>query len=69
MLPLLKQDLTKKLFIAGKQDVMLPETVLSEDAASGGFNFISINNASHFVTFDQPESVAGLIEDFTRHKS
>lgn len=69
MLPLLKQDLTKKLFIAGKQDVMLPETVLSEDAASGGFNFISINNASHFVTFDQPESVAGLIEDFMRQKT
>lgn len=67
MLPLLKLDLTKKLFIAGKQDVMLPETVLRDDAVSGGFNFISVNNASHFVTFDQPESVAGLIEDFMRH--
>lgn len=68
MLPLLKQDVTKKLFIAGKRDVMLPEEILKEDAASGGFNFISVNNASHFVTFDQPESVAGLIEDFMRQK-
>lgn len=66
MLPLLKKNTTKKIFIAGKQDVMLPETILKDDAISGGFNFVSVNNASHFVTFDQPESVAGLIEDFMR---
>lgn len=69
MLPLLKLDATKKLFIAGKQDGLLPEAVLKEDADLGGFNFVSVNNASHFVTFDQPESVAGLIEDFMRQKS
>lgn len=66
MLPLLKKNKTKKLFIAGKQDEMLPEEILKEDANLGGFNFVSVNNASHFVTFDQPESVAGLIEDFMR---
>lgn len=69
MLPLLKQNGTKKLFISGKQDVMLPEAILQKDAASGGFKYVTVNNASHFVTFDQPESVAGLIEDFMRQKS
>jgi pimeloyl-ACP methyl ester carboxylesterase len=66
MLSLLKQNETTKLFIAGKKDQMLPEAILKEDAQNGGFEFISVNNASHFVTFDQPESVAGLIEDFMR---
>lgn len=69
MLPLLKQNKTKKLFIAGKQDEMLPEEILKKDADLGGFNFVGVNNASHFVTFDQPESVAGLIEDFMRQKT
>lgn len=69
MLPPLKENTTKKLFIAGKQDGMLPEAVLKKDADLGGFHFVSVNNASHFVTFDQPESVAGLIEDFMRQKT
>jgi pimeloyl-ACP methyl ester carboxylesterase len=68
LLPLLKQNETRKLFIAGKLDGMLSEEILKEDAVNSGFNFISVNNASHFVTFDQPESVAGLIEDFMRQK-
>ncbi|MBC7538253.1 MAG: alpha/beta hydrolase [Bacteriovorax sp.] len=69
LLPLLKKDETKKLFVSGKRDGMLPEAILKEDAIAGGFNFISVNYASHFVTFDQPESVAGLIEDFMRQKT
>lgn len=64
ILPLLKQDTTKKLFIAGKRDGMLPEAILREDADRGGFDFNSVNNASHFVTFDQAKIVAGLIENF-----
>lgn len=60
----LNQDKTKKLFIAGKQDLLLSELDLKEDAFRGGFNFVSVHNASHFVTFDQAESVASLIEDF-----
>ena len=60
----LLQDLTKKLFIAGKRDGMLPEEILKEDADRGGFEFKSVNNASHFVTFDQAEIVAGLVESF-----
>ena len=64
LLPLLKLDKTKKLFIAGKLDGMLPEEILKEDADRGGFDFKSVNNASHFVTFDQAQIVAGLIEFF-----
>lgn len=69
ILPLLKQNGTKKLFIAGKRDGMLPEVILEEDADRGGFNFISVNDASHFVTFDQAEIVAGLIENFLRQEN
>lgn len=68
MLASLNTNETKKLFIAGQQDKMLPEHFLKEDAVNGGFNFISVKNASHFVTFDQPEFVASLIEDFMRQK-
>lgn len=64
ILPLLKQDTTKKLFIAGESDGMLPEEILREDADRGGFEFKSVSNASHFVTFDQAEIVAGQIENF-----
>lgn len=69
MLALLKENEASKLFIAGKQDEMLPEAILKEDAINGGFNFISVNNASHFVTFDQPESVVSLIENYMRQKA
>ena len=64
MLSLLKENKMKKLFIAGEKDIMLPTEILREDASRGGFDFKSVSNASHFVTFDQAEIVAGLIEFF-----
>lgn len=64
MLSLLKENNMKKLFIAGGKDIMLPIEILREDASRGGFDFKSVNNASHFVTFDQAEIVAGQIEFF-----
>lgn len=51
-----------KLFIAGKEDKLLPSEVLKNDALAGGFDFFEVEDASHFVTVDQPEKVAGLIE-------
>lgn len=51
-----------KVFIAAKQDGLLPEQQLEEDARRGGFRFLSVDGASHFVSFDQPEIVASLIE-------
>ncbi len=64
MLSLLKENKPKKLFIAGEKDIMRPIEILREDESRGGFDFKSVNNASHFVTFDQAEIVAGLIEFF-----
>jgi len=64
MLSLLKENKIKKIFIAGEKDIMLPLEILREDASRGGFDFKSVNNASHFVTFDQAEIVAGQIENF-----
>ncbi|HLE12705.1 MAG: hypothetical protein A2504_16920 [Bdellovibrionales bacterium RIFOXYD12_FULL_39_22] len=52
-----------RLFIAGAEDKLLPEKLLKEDSNRGGFDFASVKDASHFVTFDQPEIVARLIED------
>lgn len=69
MLAMLKKNEAKKLFIAGQNDKMLPEDFLKEDSLNGGFKFISIKNASHFVTFDQPELVARSIEDFMRQNN
>ena len=51
-----------KIFIAGKEDKLLPSEVLKNDALAGGFDFFEVEDASHFVTVDQPEKVAGLIE-------
>lgn len=53
----------KKIFICGKDDRLLPSTILKGDAQLGKFDFFEIENASHFVTIDQPESIASLIEN------
>lgn len=52
-----------KVMIAGKQDGLVPFRNLEEDARRGRFQFFTIDNASHFSTFDQPEIVARLIEE------
>lgn len=51
-----------KVFICGKDDKLLPSNILKNDAHLGKFNFYEIEHASHFVTVDQPEEVARLIE-------
>lgn len=52
----------KKIFIAGKDDKILPPSVLRNDSAIGKFDFIEVDDASHFVFIDQPEKVAKIIE-------
>ena len=59
----------KKLMIAGKDDGLLNLNDLDEDSARGGFSFSVVNSANHFVMFDQPEIVAGLIEEFCDKKT
>lgn len=51
-----------KLFISGKKDKLLPVSVLENDSQFGKFDFHQIENASHFVTIDQPLMVAKIIE-------
>lgn len=53
----------KKLYIAGREDGLLPTSSLERDAIRGNFQFEVVSDASHFVTFDQPKSVAGLIKN------
>ncbi|MBY0415331.1 MAG: alpha/beta hydrolase [Bdellovibrionales bacterium] len=63
MLDSLNRTKEKKIFICGKDDKLLPPNVLKSDAQVGNFDFFEIENASHFVTVDQPEKVASLIEN------
>jgi len=63
MLPFLQKTKKRKIFICGTNDELLPPNILKKDAELGGFDFFEIDNASHFVTYDQPEKVASLIEE------
>lgn len=54
----------RKFFIAGSHDGLLPVEILKRDAEAGDFAFAPVADASHFVMFDQPETVARLIESF-----
>jgi len=58
----LAQKKILKVFISGKLDSLISEKALEKDALRGGFQFLTVENASHFLTFDQPEKVASLIE-------
>lgn len=63
MLDYLNKVKAKKIFICGRDDKLLPPNILKSDAQMGKFDFFEIENASHFVTVDQPEKVASLIEN------
>ena len=62
MLSSLAQIGSKKVFIAGKDDKLLPANILEKDSQLGKFDFNQIEDASHFVTIDQPVMVAKIIE-------
>lgn len=62
MLGLLAQFGNKKVFIAGSDDKLLPVSILENDSQIGKFDFNQIEDASHFVTIDQPVMVAKIIE-------
>ena len=53
---------TRKVLIAGEDDRTLSWEQLKADAALGNFEFISVQNASHFVMVDQPEIIARIVE-------
>lgn len=62
MLSSLSHTSGTKLFISGKEDKLVPVSVLENDSQVGKFDFHQIENASHFVTIDQPLMVAKIIE-------
>lgn len=53
---------SKKVFIAGTDDKLLPASILEKDSHLGKFDFNQIEDASHFVMIDQPVMVAKVIE-------
>lgn len=63
LLALLANSNGKKIFISGGDDKLLMSENLKKDSDLGKFDFNEVENASHFVTFDQPELVASLIEE------
>lgn len=63
LLALLAQKKGKKVFISGSDDKLLSSENLKIDSELGRFEFFEVQNAGHFVTFDQPEKVARLIEN------
>lgn len=50
-----------KLFVSGSSDKLLSPSFLKEDALCGGFDFVELIEASHFVTIDQPEKLSQII--------
>jgi pimeloyl-ACP methyl ester carboxylesterase len=59
----------KKLFMGGMVDRMVNVDLLSADALKAKAVFQPIPDASHFLSFDQPEVVAKLIEYYFATKS
>lgn len=57
---------TRRLYLAGLEDKLLPTSVLEKDAKGGGFKYLTVKNAGHFVHFDQPKEVAELISTFIK---
>lgn len=69
LLDVLRTIEQKKIFIAGSADKLLDVDILKNDSLVGGFEFFEVENASHFVTMDQPDKVSNLIEtEFLYHK-
>jgi pimeloyl-ACP methyl ester carboxylesterase len=54
----------KRIFISGNEDRLLPVEILRGDSLLGGFVFKVIEDAGHFVHFDQAENTSALIEEF-----
>lgn len=66
---LLRACALRKVMIAGAEDLLLPLEVLRVEAQATQCEFHEVSSAGHFVTFDQPEAVARLIENiFTDSK-
>lgn len=57
----LKSQKGLKHFVCGSNDKLLSPSFLKEDALCGGFDFIELSGANHFVSIDQPEKLSQII--------
>lgn len=57
-----------KLFIAGEADQLVTLESARAEAEAGGFNFVGIENAGHFMMFDEPLKTADVIKKFLNAK-
>jgi len=53
-----------RILIAGQEDLLFPIDAAEAEAKRGGFEFSRIDNAGHFVVFDQPNKVQTVIAKF-----
>jgi pimeloyl-ACP methyl ester carboxylesterase len=53
-----------RLFIAGKVDQLVTVESARAEAEVGGFDFVEIENAGHFMMFDEPLKTANVIKKF-----
>lgn len=60
----LKTACIPKLFIAGEVDQLVTVATAESEAEAGGFEFVRIENAGHFMTFDEPVETANAINSF-----
>lgn len=66
LLAKIKNVKLNKLFILGLEDKLLPFNILTKDAEAGDFKTVTVEDAGHFVHFDQPKKVAEVIEQFIK---
>ncbi|RYZ91671.1 MAG: alpha/beta hydrolase [Proteobacteria bacterium] len=57
-----------KLFIAGAADQLVTVESARSEAEAGGFDFVGIENAGHFMMFDEPLKTADVIKKFLNAK-
>lgn len=55
-----------KLYIAGENDGLLPANYLAKDAELGGFEYIEISNANHFMMIDSQAETNKQIQLFIK---
>lgn len=63
LLSKLKDNKKQKIFICGDEDQLISSECYMNDSNLGGFDFVSIEKASHFVSFDQPLKLKTIIEE------
>jgi pimeloyl-ACP methyl ester carboxylesterase len=62
MLPQLKIINAKKIFIAGADDLLVSANLIREEATRSDSTFVLVEQASHFLTEDNPEKIRKILK-------